>query len=534
MNKRFVFVILFFGLLSVAAALMLAYRAATLEGKLMRIDEETQCRRLVELSLPRVQAKLDELLGAEQRKLGKAPDVAAPFYAMPEGGMADFNRGFFMQSPLESAPRVPRGQEAFRAELARAGAITNTIRRKAYVPDASVMDPADEPGGYDPSSQMPVFSTLPVDSAQSSEPLELTGDPGEFFAWHYKDWLVCMRSVPTSEGCAAEGFVIDVPKLVEHLRPEVAAELPAPQIGLPQAGEEPNLKGLPLVLRSGGQVNLSDSGQRAAAMRSTINTAWAIALLSILIIFALLVLYARMERRRSDFVSAVTHELRTPLTSFSLYTEMLKDGRVPPEKVADYHETLFRESGRLAHLVENVLSFARLSRGKVRGRQDAGPCTKLLDPVFARVGERLKASGFRFTITQDPRMRLLSLRTDLISLEQVLNNLADNAIKYGDRSRRNEEASAKTEPAVSISLLQTHRSLSIRFSDNGPGMSEAARRTLFQPFSRSAEAEKGRKSGVGLGLAISRDLMRSIGGDLELERGDASGCTFLLTLPLGE
>ena len=207
MNKRFVFVILFFGLLSVAAALMLAYRAATLEGKLMRIDEETQCRRLVELSLPRVQAKLDELLGAEQRKLGKAPDVAAPFYAMPEGGMADFNRGFFMQSPLESAPRVPRGQEAFRAELARAGAITNTIRRKAYVPDASVMDPADEPGGYDPSSQMPVFSTLPVDSAQSSEPLELTGDPGEFFAWHYKDWLVCMRSVPTSEGCAAEGFV---------------------------------------------------------------------------------------------------------------------------------------------------------------------------------------------------------------------------------------------------------------------------------------------------------------------------------------
>ena len=180
--------------------------------------------------------------------------------------------------------------------------------------------------------------------------------------------------------------------------PAIARELLDPQFGRREAVESPNLSGLPLGLRSGGKVNLSDSSQRAEALSGTIHTAWVISILSILIIFALLALYARLERRRSDFVSAVTHELRTPLTTFSLYTEMLRDGTVPPEKVADYHETLFRESKRLAHLVENVLSFAKLSRGKVRGRQDAGPCTELLKPVLDRVGERLRTAGFQFTV----------------------------------------------------------------------------------------------------------------------------------------
>ena len=79
MNKRFIWVILLFGLLTIAASLWLAYQASHLEGKLVRIDEQTQCRRLVELSLPRVQERLDALLAAERAKLGHAPDVAAAF-----------------------------------------------------------------------------------------------------------------------------------------------------------------------------------------------------------------------------------------------------------------------------------------------------------------------------------------------------------------------------------------------------------------------------------------------------------------------
>lgn len=128
------------------------------------------------------------------------------------------------------------------------------------------------------------------------------------------------------------------------------------------------------------------------------------------------------------------------------------------------------------------------------------------------------------TYNIDPRAGLLQLRTDLLSLEQILTNLADNAAKYVEGSA----------PAVTIHVIQTHRTLSLRFSDNGPGISKEARRRLFQPFSRSAKAEHGDKPGIGLGLALSRDLAHSIGGDLVLEHSDKKGSTFLLTLPLGE
>lgn len=529
MTKRFLTILTLLALLTLGASLWLVRQAATLESKLHSIDEATQCRRLVELSLPRVRAEAERLISEERAKLGKAPDLTAPFYPMPPGGMADFNRGFFFQAPLDLRPMVPQGQEAFQEELGTAGAITNTLRRKADVASAPVHDPSDPVQAIDTRTHAPVFGIYQIKESDPTKPLRLDGEPSPFFSWYYKDWLIHMRQVPTTQGNAAEGFVIDVPKFAAHLLPHVAPELQAPEIGLPRADEVPNLSPLPLVLRSGGKVQLSDAGQRETALQDTITAVWAVSILSIGIILVLLIIFARMERRRSDFVSAVTHELRTPLTTFTLYTEMLKNGQVPADKQADYHETLYRESGRLAHLVENVLSFAKLSRGKVRGRQDTGSCTELLEPVFQRLGERLKQAGFQYTVTRDNRLKLLTLRTDLISVEQILNNLADNAIKYCEKDKCTRQA-----PAITISLLQTHRHLHIRFADNGPGMAPREQARIFQPFSRSAKAEHGRKPGVGLGLALSRDLARSIGGDLSLERSDEHGCTFLLTLPLGD
>jgi len=204
--------------------------------------------------------------------------------------------------------------------------------------------------------------------------------------------------------------------------------------------------------------------------------------------------------------------------------ERLRSGCLPSKRAAEYHEMLSNESRRLGHLVENVLSFAKLTRGKVRGRQDVGACSKLLPELFARVKERLNKNGVDFHYTLDPRTTLITLRTDLLSVEQILTNLADNTIKYAEAEH----------PAVSINVLQTHRTLNIRFSDNGSGIPRELQKDLFRPFSRSAKSESGRKPGVGLGLALSRDLARSIGGELSLEKSDAKGSTFLLNLPLGE
>ena len=518
MKKKLTVFLLLFSLLAVGAALWQAYQAAHLESALSEIDRKTQAQRLLELSLPRVQTELNYLLAKEREKLGEQAPIGQVNYPTPGGSRADFNCGFFLLTP--AGLQTPAGEEGFAHLLSGSPILTNTIRRKAYNPAAPLYDPSEK-STFDPRTQLPVFGVYEVQETDLDKPMRQTGKPSPFFAWHYKDNLIYMRSVPTSHGAAAEGFVIDAAKLAEHLLPLVETGLKAPSIEFAKAKEAPNLSPLPLSLRPGSELELPDTQERRLALRGTVISAWLISLLSIIIVFALLAFYARVEQRRADFVSAVTHELRTPLTSFQLYTEMLRDGNLPPDKAHEYHDTLHRESLRLSHLVENVLALAKLTRGKVRGRQDEGPCGKLLAPLLERVCTRLQNAGFTVSMNLDPRAALLLLRTDLLSVEQIMLNLADNAVKYVERDA----------PAVNIQTLQTHRTLIIRFSDNGIGMPPAQQKKLFRPFARSSE--RAEKPGVGLGLALSRDLARSIGGNLILERSDANGTTFALSLPLG-
>ena len=522
MKKKLGIILVIFPLLAVGAALWQMVQSARLEDALRAIDHKSQAARLLELSLPRVQAEMNSLLRTEQAKLGKYPPIGQVNLPMPPGGQADFNCGFFLLTP--TMIQAPVGSENFLGLLESSPVLTNTIRRKAYNPSAPLFDPSEKVT-YDPRTHLPVFGIYEVGDTDFDHPIRRTGEPGPFFSWHYKDNLICMRSIPTSHGAAAEGFVIDAKKLAAHLMPLVEPGLRAASIDFPKPGEPENLAPLPLVLRPGDDIDLPDTSERRRALRGPVISAWVISILSILIVFSILAFYARVEQRRADFVSAVTHELRTPLTSFRLYTDMLKTGELTDDKVKEYHDTLSRESARLSHLVENVLSYARLTRGALRGRKDTGSCTELLSPLLDKLSARLREAGFAVTAKLDQRLSLLRLRTDLISLEQILINLADNAIKYGGDSEH---------PTISIHAIQTHRFLALRFSDNGPGIPPSMQKRIFRPFSRSQEALDGRKPGTGLGLALSRDLARSIGGSLSLERSTSSGTTFLLSLPLGE
>lgn len=522
MNKKLTCIIIFFTLLTLSAAAWLVYEAATLDARLLQIDKEAQQKRLVELSLPRIQAEIKRLLGQEREKLGYAPPIGLLVYDPPVENKPDYVRGYFLYTP--AGLQVPEGQEDIAAEIEGKPAIIDTIRRKAFNPAAPVYDHTKTTHQtIDRNTQLPVFGVYEAEDTDFTNPMEMKGSPGPFYSWYYIDDMVYMRNIPTTHGYAAEGMLLNADKLAEHLMPFVEPALKGASISLCRKNEAANLSPLPMVLRPGNDVDVPDTAARRNAMRGTLASACLVTLLAVGILFGLLFFYARMERRRSDFVSAVTHELRTPLTSFSLMTEMLKDKLVPAEKLDEYHETLHQESQRLGHLVENVLAFARLTRGKLRGRADKGTCPELINRALEKVEFRLKEAGFRLSVKHDSRTELLTLHTDIISLEQIFTNLADNAIKY---------AATAEHPAITISTMRGHDSLSIRFADNGPGIPAKLQRGIFRPFSRSARDVEGRKPGIGLGLALSRDVARSIGGNLILEKSDDKGTAFTLTLPL--
>jgi signal transduction histidine kinase len=230
--------------------------------------------------------------------------------------------------------------------------------------------------------------------------------------------------------------------------------------------------------------------------------------------------FAFAERRRR-FVSAVTHELRTPLTTFRMYSEMLADGMVKdPEVRQSYLETLKSESERLTAIVENVLTYARLEEGKtaVASRQLA--VDELLDAVLDPLQRRAEACGGTITVLSGQAPG--SLPVDAAAVGQILFNLVDNACKY---------AGGESGPAIRLQLRREPERLVLEVQDDGPGVSAADAPRIFEPFERGAEEPGDGSSGVGLGLALSRDLARSLGGDLSLVNGTGAGACFRLVLP---
>lgn len=229
-----------------------------------------------------------------------------------------------------------------------------------------------------------------------------------------------------------------------------------------------------------------------------------------------------LSERRAAFVAAVTHELRTPLTTFRMYAEMLAGGMVPGERQPEYLSTLSVEADRLAHLVDNVLQYARLERGRPRVARETLEVTTLVERLAPRLAARADQAGLAFETRIAPSLDGVPLTTDVSAVDQILFNLVDNACKY---------AANGDDPRLLIDVDQVAANVVFRVCDRGPGIPPAQQRRLFQPFSKTVQEAAVTAPGVGLGLALCKRLARELGGELSFESEAGPGASFRLTLP---
>jgi signal transduction histidine kinase len=233
--------------------------------------------------------------------------------------------------------------------------------------------------------------------------------------------------------------------------------------------------------------------------------------------------YAYGDRHRR-FTHAVTHELRTPLTTFRMYSEMLARGMVPEASRADYLATLESESSRLARLVDNVLRYARLEDGRQRLAPSEIGAAELVERCVPELARACARRGARLEV-RDAELGPARLATDPEAVLQILSNLVDNACKYG------RPAGGADGAAIVLRATAAGGSLALEVSDDGPGVPAAAARSIFEPFDRGGRDPSDREPGVGLGLALARQLALELGGSLEL-CPSVRGATFRLSLPL--
>ncbi len=362
---------------------------------------------------------------------------------------------------------------------------------------------------------------------------------GEMVASWVGDELVFVRRVQVNGREYVQGCWLDWGQLEQQLRDEVDDLLPDVELvpvrdvegmsrldpalilaNLPARLEPAALKGVDLSsLAMGGAYEVSQS------VKNSLMAAWGFGVFAVLAVVVLLRGTLGLSERRGAFVSAVTHELRTPLTTFRMYTQMLDDGMVKDEEKRDrYVSTLRVEADRLGHLVENVLSYARLERGSASKRVEEVAVGDLLDRLTERWAQRTEEAEMALHVEAECDAGDAMVNTDTTAVDQILFNLVDNACKYGGGG---------VDRRIEIGAVLRGRDVELRVRDYGVGIARSEGKRLFQPFSKSAKAAAGTAPGVGLGLALSRRLAKSLGGDLFIDfEKEGVGTCFVLRLPL--
>ncbi len=221
-----------------------------------------------------------------------------------------------------------------------------------------------------------------------------------------------------------------------------------------------------------------------------------------------------LARMRADFTSSVSHELRTPLTQILLYGETLQLGRArTPEDRRFAADTIVQEAGRLMHMVENMLSFARARRGTERPRLRLTDLHRAVEATVATFQPLASAAHATLTTEGEDVWAVV----DPGWLRQVLLNLLDNALKYGPAGQ-----------TIRVRLSRAEGRARISVHDQGGGVPASHRERIWMPYVRLAHNIRAERGGTGLGLTVVRELGAAMHGRVWVEDAPGGGAAFIV------
>lgn len=219
---------------------------------------------------------------------------------------------------------------------------------------------------------------------------------------------------------------------------------------------------------------------------------------------------ARIQRQieqRTTLLASVSHDLRTPLTRLKLELAM-----APQDAAA---ERMKEDVSEMAYMIDEYLAFAR---GEVAENNE----TVSLRVLMETIEQNTRRAGHTLEVTYLAEDVPVTLRVQ--SIQRALTNLVMNGFHYGKHVRLSADAAA--------GAIGGGRQLRLLIDDDGPGIAPEKREEAFKPFSRLDDARNQNIKGVGLGLAIARDIVRGHGGDLTLDQSPLGGLRAVITLPL--
>jgi PAS domain S-box-containing protein len=226
------------------------------------------------------------------------------------------------------------------------------------------------------------------------------------------------------------------------------------------------------------------------------------------------------SRTKSDFMATMSHELRTPLNAILGYADLLDLRLSGPltDAQASHLDRIKLSTRHLLTVIEEILTFSRIEAGKEEARWDGVDVVELARDAAALVEPAARLKGLEFELVAHGAP--LAIRTDPVKLRQVLINLLSNAVKFTDQG------------SVTFTVAADSGHVSFAVADTGPGIDAEHVHLIFEPFWQVHRGNTRRVGGTGLGLTVSRQLMKLLGGDLVVESASGGGSRFVATLPV--
>jgi signal transduction histidine kinase len=227
------------------------------------------------------------------------------------------------------------------------------------------------------------------------------------------------------------------------------------------------------------------------------------------------------NKAKMEFLAVMSHELRTPLNAIGGYAQILEmgiKGPVNAEQVNDL-QRIRRSQAHLLGLINDIMNFVRLETGRVVFHYAAHRVREILDTIEALTEPQISANGLAYEVEKCEAD--LEVYGDREKVQQILINIVSNAIKFTRRGGR-----------ISVHCSEQETDVVVAITDTGKGIPREMLGEIFDPFVQVNPKFSRAQDGVGLGLAISRDLARGMGGELTATSTEGVGSTFTLRLPL--
>jgi two-component system phosphate regulon sensor histidine kinase PhoR len=243
---------------------------------------------------------------------------------------------------------------------------------------------------------------------------------------------------------------------------------------------------------------------------------------AIILLSAMFFIYAAEKERRlnelkSELMANVSHELKTPLSVVRMFSDMLRSGKVPSEaRKAEYLDIICRESERLTSLIDNMLDFSALEKGKGPYRLRLGDLGEAVGRALDAFRYRSEQDGVEIHLQREAELPAVLIDQEAIALAVI--NLLDNAVKYGGQT------------PVELELTTKRSTVDVSVRDHGPGIPSDSLRRVFERFYRGPGTNPTRGSGIGLSLVKS--IAQAHGGRAWAKNAAGGGAVVGFSVPI--